>query len=93
MADDTKRCPGAPKYDIPAHDAPLDAFGKQSGNPDGLTRVCKADWNAYSARLRDAKKAGTFDPSRAPRPEPVKAAPRSRRKAAAEPVAEALADF
>lgn len=107
MADDTKRCPGAPKYGIPAHDAPLEAFGKQSGNPDGLTRVCKADWNAYSAKLREAKQAGTFSPGRAaveatevvaaaPRPRKqrrVASTPQGNRYSEAEPVAEPLAEF
>jgi hypothetical protein len=59
MADETttlRRCIGSKRFGIEAHDAPVENFPKQPSQKDGLGRMCKAHWNAYTAGLaRDAK--------------------------------------
>ena len=51
-----RRCIGSTRFGIEAHDAPVDDFPKQPSQKDGLGRMCKAHWNAYTAGLaRDAK--------------------------------------
>ena len=68
---DTRRCIGSARFGIEPHDAPASDFPAQPSQKDGLGRMCKRDWNLYTAGLaRDAKA----------------------RKAAAEPVSEAVAD-
>jgi hypothetical protein len=53
---DLRRCIGSTRFGIEAHDAPIDDFPSQPSQKDGLGRMCKAHWNAYSAGLaRDAK--------------------------------------
>jgi hypothetical protein len=59
MADETttlRRCIGSVRFGIEAHDAPVEDFPKQPSQKDGLGRMCKVHWNAYTAGLaRDAK--------------------------------------
>jgi hypothetical protein len=57
MADQIlRRCIGSKRFGIEAHDAPVEDFPKQPSQKDGLGRMCKAHWNAYTAGLaRDAK--------------------------------------
>jgi len=59
MADQTttlRRCIGSKRFGIEAHDAPVGDFPKQPSQKDGLGRMCKVHWNAYTAGLaRDAK--------------------------------------
>jgi len=53
---DLRRCIGSVRSGIEAHDAPIDDFPKQPSQKDGLGRMCKPHWNAYTAGLaRDAK--------------------------------------
>ena len=43
-------------YGIEPHEAPENEFPLQPSQKDGLGRMCKAHWNAYTAALaRDAK--------------------------------------
>jgi hypothetical protein len=51
-----RRCIGSTRFGIEAHDAPVDDFPKQPSQKDGLGRMCRTHWNAYTAGLaRDAK--------------------------------------
>jgi len=96
----TRRCIGSKRFGIEAHEAALADFPVQPSQKDGLGRMCKAHWNAYTAGLaRDAKarkaaeagepaEASTDDPGASPAvPEPS----RKRRRAEA-PVATADRD-
>jgi hypothetical protein len=59
MADDVptiRRCIGSARFGIDPHDAPVEDFPSQPSQKDGLGRMCKDHWNAYTAGLaRDAK--------------------------------------
>ncbi len=51
-----RTCIGSAKFGIAAHDAPADDFPVQPSQKDGLGRMCKTHWNAYTAGLaREAK--------------------------------------
>jgi len=53
---DLRRCIGSARFGIEPHDAPVDDFPSQPSQKDGLGRMCRAHWNAYTAGLaRDAK--------------------------------------
>jgi hypothetical protein len=73
MADQTlRRCIGSERFDIEPHEAPVDDFPKQPSQKDGLGRMCKKHWNAYTAGLaRDAKarKAAAATGETMPEPE------------------------
>jgi hypothetical protein len=58
MADETtlRRCIGSKRFGIEAHDAPVEDFPKQPSQKDGIGRMCREHWNAYTKALsRDAK--------------------------------------
>jgi hypothetical protein len=53
-----RRCHGSTRFGIEPHDAPSEDFPTQPSQKDGLGRMCKTHWNAYTAGLaRDAKAA------------------------------------
>jgi len=53
---DVRRCIGSARFGIEPHDAPIEDFPSQPSQKDGLGRMCKPHWNAYTAGLaRDAK--------------------------------------
>ena len=53
---DLRRCIGSARFGIEAHDAPIAHFPSHPSQKDGLGRMCKTHWNAYTAGLaRDAK--------------------------------------
>ena len=53
---DLRRCIGSTRFGIEPHDAPVGDFPSQPSQKDGLGRMCKTHWNAYTAGLaRDAK--------------------------------------
>ena len=53
---DLRRCIGSARFGIEPHDAPVEDFPSQPSQKDGLGRMCKPHWNAYTAGLaRDAK--------------------------------------
>ena len=52
MTADTRRCVGSRRFDIDAHEAPLDDFPKQPSQPDGRGRMCAVHWREYTAGLR-----------------------------------------
>ena len=47
-----RRCIGSAKFGIEAHEAPPDEFPAQPSQKDGLGRMCKPHWNAYTSALR-----------------------------------------
>ena len=52
----TRRCIGSARFGIEGHEAPIEDFPRQPSQRDGLARMCKIHWNAYTAGLsRDAK--------------------------------------
>ena len=54
---DMRRCIGSTKFGIEAHEAPITDFPAQPSQQDGLGRMCKPHWNAYTSALRKAAQA------------------------------------
>lgn len=85
---DMRKCIGSAKFGIEAHEAPATEFPVQPSQKDGLGRMCKTHWNAYTNALRKASlarkaaEAEAVEPEPIPAPEPVKA---KRGRKAAEP--------
>ena len=51
-----RKCIGSVRFGIEAHEAPVADFPVQRSQKDGLGRMCKPDWNQYTAGLaREAK--------------------------------------
>jgi hypothetical protein len=68
-----RRCIGSSRFDIEAHDADPDDFPVQPSQKDGLGRMCKPHWRAYTNALRKAavaRKAETEPEVPAPEAEP-----------------------
>lgn len=64
---DLRRCIGSTRFGIEPHDAPVGDFPAQPSQKDGLGRMCKPHWKAYTAGLaRDAKarQAAAEEPAR-----------------------------
>ncbi len=78
---DMRRCIGSAKFGIEAHEAPATDFPVQPSQKDGLGRMCKVHWNAYTNALRKASIARKAAEAAEPEPVPAKA---KRRKAAGE---------
>jgi hypothetical protein len=51
---DMRRCIGSAKFGIEAHEVPVTEFPAQPSQKDGLGRMCKTHWNAYTNALRKA---------------------------------------
>ncbi len=80
-----RRCIGSAKFGIEAHEAPPADFPVQPSQKDGLGRMCKPHWNAYTNALRKAALARkaeepepdptepTTKPAKAPKPLPAPA--------------------
>ena len=66
---DKRRCIGSTKFGIEAHDAPISDFPVQPSQKDGLGRMCKPHWTAYTRALRKAS-AGQ-SPVALPEPKPM----------------------
>jgi hypothetical protein len=65
MGTSLRRCVGSARFGIEAHEAPLSGFPAQPSQPDGLGRMCREHWKAYTAGLRKdarARKAGEAGP-------------------------------
>ena len=104
MADETtgvRRCIGSKRFGIEAHDAPVGDFPKQPSQKDGLGRMCKTHWNAYTkalsrdAKARKAAEAGDAETTTPEEASAVAAAPeaaRKRRRAEPGPATEAGAE-
>ena len=51
----TRRCVGSKRFGIEPREAPIHDFPKQPSQKDGLGRMCREHWKAYTAGLkRDA---------------------------------------
>ena len=60
MAEETtslRRCRGSTRFGIEAHEAPVEDFPRQPSQKDGLGRMCRSHWQAYTAGLARAAKA------------------------------------
>jgi hypothetical protein len=90
-----RRCIGSTTFGIEAHEAPVDDFPVQASAKDGLGRMCRPHWTAYTRALRKASLArkATEVAEAEPAPEPVAAteAPRRSRRAKPAPEPEAVA--
>ncbi len=95
-----RTCIGSVKFGIEAHEAPVSDFPVQPSQRDGLGRMCKAHWRAYTNALRKAALVGKAyapaqakaeRPARRPRqtakkPEPIQTKPARGRKAEGEQI-------
>ena len=80
---DLRKCVGSAKFGIAAHEAPVSDFAAQPSQKDGLGRMCREHWTAYTRALR----TGSIETKATPAT-PAKAVPakvKSRAAAAAEP--------
>ena len=68
---DQRRCIGSVKFGIVAHDASVAEFPAQPSQKDGLGRMCKVHWNAYTNALRKASIARKAAEGEVADPEPV----------------------
>lgn len=78
-----RRCIGSARYGIAPHEAPIEDFPRQPSQRDGLGRMCKVHWNAYTAGLaRNAKarKAAAEQAQEPVRERASEPAPRRRRE-------------
>jgi hypothetical protein len=66
----TRRCIGSTRFGIEAHDADAGDFPKQPSQKDGLGRMCKPHWRAYTNALRKAAVSRKAETPDAPAPEP-----------------------
>jgi hypothetical protein len=93
MADEMttlRRCIGSARFGIEPHDAPVEDFPRQPSQKDGLGRMCKTQWNQYTAGLArgaKARKAADEAPAEAEAASPAQPAPK--RKRARQPTAPA----
>lgn len=75
-ATEQRRCIGSVKFGIEAHEAPVADFPVQPSQKDGLGRMCKPHWNAYTSALRKAALARKAAEAEVPaEPAPVPARP------------------
>jgi hypothetical protein len=73
---DMRRCIGSERFGIEAHEAPVTEFPAQPSQKDGLGRMCKPHWNAYTNALRKAsiaRKAAEAEAEPVAAAEPAKA--------------------
>ena len=66
MATTARRCVGSERFGIEPHEAPIEDFPKQPSRKDGLGRLCREHWKAYTSGLRkdaQARDAGEGGPS------------------------------
>jgi hypothetical protein len=74
-----RRCIGSAKFGIEAHEAPAADFPVQPSQKDGLGRMCKVHWNAYTNALRKAsiaRKAAEAEPAAEPTKKRTKRTPK-----------------
>ena len=69
VSTDLRRCIGSKTFGIEAHDAPISDFPVQPSQKDGLGRMCKPHWTAYTRALRKA--ATGKSPFALPEPKPM----------------------
>jgi hypothetical protein len=52
MATNTRRCVGSERFGIEPHEVSLSEFPAQPSQKDGLGRMCREHWKAYTTGLR-----------------------------------------
>ena len=67
----TRRCIGSTRFGIEAHDADATDFPVQPSQKDGLGRMCKPHWRAYTNALRKAAVARKASEEPAPAEAPA----------------------
>jgi len=72
---DQRRCIGSAKFGIAAHEAPVGDFPAQPSQKDGLGRMCRPHWRAYTNALRKAAVARKAAEAGEVAPETAEAAP------------------
>ena len=77
---DMRKCIGSAKFGIEAHEAPATDFPVQPSQKDGLGRMCKTHWNAYTNALRKASLARKAAEAEAADPAVAEAEPAKRRR-------------
>jgi len=87
MATTLRRCAGSTRYAIEAHEAPINEFPAQKSGKDGLGRMCREHWRAYTAALRRDQLARSGTPATEPTAEPVAERPARTTRAAKVPAA------
>jgi hypothetical protein len=80
---DIRRCIGSAKFGIEPHEAPVTEFPAQPSQKDGVGRMCKPHWNAYTTALRKAAIARKAAEAAPADPEPVATAEPAKPKRAA----------
>jgi hypothetical protein len=63
-----RRCIGSVRFGVETHEAPAEEFPVQPSQKDGLGRMCKAHWRAYTNALR---KAAMARKAASPKPAPA----------------------
>ncbi len=53
---DMRTCTGSKTFGIESHEAPVEDFPAQPSQKDGLGRLCKPHWTAYTRALRTANR-------------------------------------
>jgi hypothetical protein len=83
---DMRRCIGSAKFGIEAHEALVAEFPAQPSQKDGLGRMCKPHWNAYTNALRKAALARKAAAGEAAEPKPVAEPTKKRAKRGSKPI-------
>lgn len=94
IASGLRRCIGSTTFGIETHEAPVDDFPVQASAKDGLGRMCREHWTAYTRALRKAslaRKADVGEPESAAELDAPIEAPRRTRRTKAAPEPEAVA--
>ena len=65
IATTARKCVGSTRFGIEPHEAPTSDFPKQPSQKDGLGRMCRAHWKAYTAGLKRDAQAGKAEESKA----------------------------
>lgn len=92
--DGMRRCIGSTTFGIEPHEASVTDFPAQASQKDGLGRMCKPHWRAYTNALRKAalaRKAAEAEAAPKVEPEPAKAT-RARKPKVLEPMPGAQGD-
>ncbi len=87
-----RRCIGSTTFGIDPHEAPVADFPVQASQKDGLGRMCRPHWTAYTRELRRASVARKAEVDAAPEPVPAPEAPSPRRGRRAKAAPESEAD-
>jgi len=89
---DMRRCIGSAKFGIDAHEAAITDFPAQPSGRDGLGRMCRPHWTAYTRALRTASGGARKDGSATTKPEPIRTKPAKASKVELEVTADSAAD-